>query len=409
MRTKTDSLPVKVYGKGIQAILGTSSTISAVAKRYVPDSHLRRAEAIPLQVGSGEYIFSLGNADILLQFGQKVFQINAVVVDTCAFEAVLGTDFTESEHFGGLLTRTSRVLINGEEFPLLDCVETKPEIKRIFRMFKTESYSLVKSFPQETLRHLEVLPHQICVDLFANHLNHQEPQYLTKGNSAFRYNWTKLLRSSDDFLWANPPFSQLSKVVTKFCLEPTRCVLVHPEWIDQYWSPLLKDITVARVEIASGTPLFVSDHSKKPLPSPLRNTHVSLVNTEKLSVPTEKPNPKIVKWLQRTSRNWSFEYMQSQMRLYPKFDLTTVDHEVQAETCLPIPNLVSVPVDHPQTSERPCKNSVCQPHQEDRLTEVKTGITVDERISEWLENVDTTLVSHEFSDSDLCFFQADLT
>ena len=136
MRSKTYSVPVKVYGQQIMAILDTGATISAVAKRFVPDGNLRKSEAIPLQIGSGEFIYSLGNADILLQFGAKIFQINAVVVDTSAFQAVLGTDFTESEHFGGLLTRPSRILIDGQEFVIQD-VEGKPEIQRIFRLFKT--------------------------------------------------------------------------------------------------------------------------------------------------------------------------------------------------------------------------------------------------------------------------------
>ena len=269
MRSKTYLLPVKVYGQEILAILDTGATVSAVAKKFVPDTFLRRSDAIPLQVGSGEVIYSLGNANIQLQFGPKILQVDAVVVETSAFEAVLGTDFTESEHFGGLLTRTSRVIIDGQEFLVKDCLETKAEIKRIFRMFKTESYSLTPAIRRDVFQELGVPTSQICVDVFANHANNQEPFYMTKANSAFRYNWSKLLRSSSDFLWANPPFSQLSKVVTKFCLEPTRCILVHPEWVDQYWSPLPRDVTVARVEIKSGTPLFLSDKSKKPLPSPL--------------------------------------------------------------------------------------------------------------------------------------------
>ena len=101
MRSKTYLLPAKVYGQEILAILDTGATISAVAKRYVPDAFLRRSEAIPLQVGSGEFIYSLGNADIQIKFGNRIFQVNALVVDTYAFQAVLDTDFTKSKHFEG--------------------------------------------------------------------------------------------------------------------------------------------------------------------------------------------------------------------------------------------------------------------------------------------------------------------
>ena len=262
MKSKTYALPVKVYGQQIQAILDTGATISAVAKKFVPDSQLRRSEAVPLQVGSGEFIYSFGNADLLLQFGPKVFQLSAVVVETNAFQAVLGTDFTESEHFGGLLTRPPRVLIDGQEFCLQDCPDTKPEIRRLFRLFKTESYSLTQSLRKDVLTSLDLSPNSISVDMFANHANFQESFYLTKSNSAFRYNWQKLLGGPEEFLWANPPFSQLSKVITKLCLEPTRLILVHPDWVDQYWSPLLREITISRVQIPSGTPVFVIDRKK---------------------------------------------------------------------------------------------------------------------------------------------------
>ena len=390
--------------------------MSAVAKRYVPDSFLRRSEAIPLQVGSGDFIYSLGNADIHLQFGTKVFQISAVVVDTNAFQAVLGTDFTESEHFGGLLTRPTRVLIDGQEFPVQDCVDPKPEIKRLFRMFKTESYSLTKPLRKEVLSQLEISPHQVCVDVFANHTNFQEPFYLTKSNSAFRYSWSKLLRTQDDFLWANPPFSQLSKVVTKVCLEPTRLILVHPDWVDQYWSPLLREITVSRVQISSGTPIYVSDRTKKPLPSPLWNTQVSLVNTEVKNVSPEKLDPKLVRWLQRTSKNCGFEDLQGEMKKYPKADLTTVEESTQVQVqVVPPPPVVVTSCDHvpfPADRDHRAREEQAREHQEafqDDLQGIK-----QEKVQSWLKEIDhegpyVPLPNHSFSDSDLIDFLADVS
>ena len=265
---KTYTVPIKVFGQEMLAILDTGATVSAVAKRFVPDGCLKRSEAIPLQVGSGEYIYSLGTTNIVMQFGQHTFTQPAVVVDTPAFQAVLGTDFTESEHFGGFLTRPTRILIDGEAFPIDDCARTNA-CNRLFRLFKTESYTLNPNLRAEILRELEIPKTAITLDVFANHQNHQEPKYLTRENSAWRYNWQKLLANDSQFLWANPPFSQISKVVRKLCMEPTKMILVHPDWQDQYSSPLLKKISVARVEIPSGIPVFRTDHSQKELPSPL--------------------------------------------------------------------------------------------------------------------------------------------
>ena len=210
-----------------------------MAKKFVPDSQLKKSDAIPLQIGSGEYIYSLGSTDLTLTFGSKVLRLHAVVVDTMAFNAVLGTDFTENESFGGLLTRPPRILIDGEEFSLQSSVGTILEIKRLFRLFKTESYTLVKDVKSKILQELNIPETKICIDVFANHVNFQEELYMTKGNSAFRYNWAKLLHGEADVLWANPPFTQISKVITKLCLEPTRMVVVTPEWNDPYWNSLL--------------------------------------------------------------------------------------------------------------------------------------------------------------------------
>ena len=151
------------------------------------------------------------------------------------------------------------------------------------------------------------------------------------------------MRGPEYIWWANPPFSQLSKVVTKLCLEPTRMILVHPDWVDQYWSPLLRDITLSRVQIPSGTPVFVTDRKKKPLPAPMWNTQISLVNTEIKTVPPEKLDPKITKWLQRVSKNWSFSELQFEMTKYPKSDLMTSDEGTQVQVVsLPPPPVITL-------------------------------------------------------------------
>jgi len=169
---------------------------------------VKKSEAIPLQIGNGDFIWSLGISDISLQFVKSIFTIKAVVVDTTAFDAVLGTDFTENEHFGGLLTRPTRLLVDCQEIPLNDRVTTSGRNSRLFRLFKTESYTLTKELRSQILRDLGVPESSVFIDLFANHMNQQEELYLTRENSAWRYNWTKLHKKETDFLWAIPTFSQ---------------------------------------------------------------------------------------------------------------------------------------------------------------------------------------------------------
>ena len=60
--------------------------------------------------------FSLGTANLQFQLGSRTFEHVAQVVETNAFQALLGTDFMEGNpHFGGFLTRAPRILIDNEE------------------------------------------------------------------------------------------------------------------------------------------------------------------------------------------------------------------------------------------------------------------------------------------------------
>ena len=134
-KQKTYSFPVKVNGKEIVCFLDTGATVSAVAKNCLHPSSIKRGESLPLMVGNGECIFSVGTADLVLEFGKHSFVQKAHVVDTTAFSALLGTDFTEgNEHFCGFLTRPPRILIDNEEFQCQD-MGAVFSCNRIFRLF----------------------------------------------------------------------------------------------------------------------------------------------------------------------------------------------------------------------------------------------------------------------------------
>jgi hypothetical protein len=61
----------------------------------VPPHLIKKSQSIPLIVGNGETIFSLGTAKLKFTLGSKDFEHEAQVVDTQAFQALLGTDFME--------------------------------------------------------------------------------------------------------------------------------------------------------------------------------------------------------------------------------------------------------------------------------------------------------------------------
>ena len=89
----------------LQAVIDSGATLSAVSSPCIPANALRRTNVVPIQVGSGETIYSLGETTLVLSFGNKAIQQKAVVIDTAAFQAVLGTDFLSNPRVGGLITQ----------------------------------------------------------------------------------------------------------------------------------------------------------------------------------------------------------------------------------------------------------------------------------------------------------------
>ena len=73
--------------------------------------------------------------------------------------------------------------------------------------------------------------------------------YMTRSNSAFKYDSGKLIEQDHECLWANPPFSQLDKLLVKAAMEPTRLILVSPHWPGTTWSRVLEKIAIKQFSI----------------------------------------------------------------------------------------------------------------------------------------------------------------
>ena len=139
----------------------------------------------------------------------------------------------------GLLLRPARLIVNNQEIPLRE----ESGAQHLHRMVRvpTEGYKLRSDLRFEALSKLGVSPSQLVVDLVASPKNTQESLFCTKANSAWKYNWKSLLKSDVEVLWANPPFSKLSRVVTKVALDKWFCplqigVLQNPTDIGEVFS-----------------------------------------------------------------------------------------------------------------------------------------------------------------------------
>ena len=186
------------------------------------------------------------------------------VLEIDALEALLGTEFMESnQHFGGLLVRPARLVIDGEEVPITDSTAVFSLHKVLRLKVSDESYCLIPKLRKAVIARFNLSPSQIRVDCFANRANRQEALFRSKENSLWRYNLSQLRTKDSEVLWSNPPFSKFAEFVTKLAHEPCKMVVVHPDWNDQYWNPLLLEMCVSRYEIPSGKAIYLLDRSKK--------------------------------------------------------------------------------------------------------------------------------------------------
>ena len=77
-----------------------------------------------------------------------------------------------------------------------------------------EAYHLSPELRLEVLRDLGVEDADITIDLFASAHNTTKDTFIDVQQDAFTFRWDKLTEQPHHVLWANPPFSLMSKVVT---------------------------------------------------------------------------------------------------------------------------------------------------------------------------------------------------
>jgi hypothetical protein len=268
---------------------------------------------------------------LTLKFGEKVLTHKAYVLETNAFEAVLGMDFLSTPRCTGIITFPSppKLVVDGEFFLLKELANSSAQ--KVCRIFKTESYTVVPGVKDTIFADLEVQKEKVAIDLFANYMNHQEPLFCTRKNSAFFYDWRKLSKE-DGYIWANPPFSQLDKVLVKIALEPCSMLLVTPNWPNCAWMRVLEKLASRQSFIPAETPVYRGDASSKVLPPPPWETIVSLITPESVKINLHELDPKIVKHVQRLSKGWGRDELLAEVRAYPKFDIPPMmEKEVQAE------------------------------------------------------------------------------
>ena len=148
---------------------------------------------------------------------------------------------------------------------------------------------------------LQVDLNEVQVELFTSKEQHMMQLYCSRYlKNAYRFYW-----KSTGLCYANPPFSQLAKVLTKIALEGARVVLCTHNWgttgEHAYCRRLLDRMTVGRTDLSNG-PIYVPEDSQETMPAPKWGSFLSIVDGSLNPVPVSDLDQVVLKELMAKNR-----------------------------------------------------------------------------------------------------------
>ena len=84
---------VKIRDQVLRAVLDTGTTLSIVVWRLLKS--FKKTKTVAIRVGDGRTIHSLGRVDVTICLGDETVTQQCKVLDTDAFDIVVGTDFLQ--------------------------------------------------------------------------------------------------------------------------------------------------------------------------------------------------------------------------------------------------------------------------------------------------------------------------
>ena len=299
------------WGRSLVFLLDSGAALEGVvAKKLLPaDVEIDSRKVRLIKVGDGRVVWTLGEVEASVVLGAEELMITFTVLETTAFDAMLGINFLRRPEVTGLTFHPPTLIIRGTTIPLKSGGEGGDMYPLTWHQ---ESYRLVPHVQEKVWEFFRMRPE---VDLFANHLNKVCSLYASPKSNAFRFDW-KALHDELGPLWINPPFSRMEEVMTKVAMEPCIALIVAPDWetpTARRWKRLLDRLSVARLDLEAheGT-LFTAD-SGRALPFPPWRCSVSLVNSRANRLSAEELNERAVAWISKTSQKLSQNSLEGQL------------------------------------------------------------------------------------------------
>ena len=245
---------MKIGDQVFRVVLDTGATLSMVARRLLKT--FKKAKTVAIRVGDGRTIHSFGGVDVTTWLGDETVTQHCRVLDTDAFDILIGTNFLRRNPKVKMLSLQGPYSLHCDFGSELFSVRLELSGRKKSGLsyasktnYRTENYQLARHVLENGLAALEVTLDEIQVELFASQQQHIMQLYCSKHlHSAFRF-----FRKAMGLAYANPPFSLLAKVLTKIAYEGGRDVMCTPDWgcsgEHAYWRRTLDPMTVGRVQL----------------------------------------------------------------------------------------------------------------------------------------------------------------
>ena len=295
-------------------VLETGASISIVAKKMLPcGSPTNTMPIAAIRMGDGHVVHSCGDCEVEVRMGSQSIAHRFYVMETKAFDFVLGTDFFVQHSQIQSLTLQALYLLyvddgNGRESLPLEQSEytssflrvSKEEPSSMMAASKTEDYQLSGEVLDQGLKELGYSREDLSVELFASDKQHVLDLYCSRGeNCCYKCYWPSFRMA-----YGNPRFSELGKVSTKVALERSRMVLCSPDWGapggNDYWQTLLDRLTITSVRLPDEA-IYVPLGRKTTIGKPGWGSMLSLVHGGLTSIPPEDLDATLVQTIQQES------------------------------------------------------------------------------------------------------------
>ena len=318
---------IRLGGREYLGVLDTGATISIVAKKILPRGSLTNTmPTAAIRMGDGHMVQSCGDCEVEVPMGSQTIAHRLYVMDTEAFDFVLGTDFfLQHTQIQSLTLQAPHLLYvdhgDGKESVPLKQSEYTPSYLRVSKeepsnmmaASKTEDYQLLGEVLDQGLSELGYSREDLSVELFASDKQHVLDLYCSKGkNCCYKFYWP-----SFGMAYGNPRFSELGKVLTKVALERSRMVLCSPDWGahggNEYWRTLLDRLTITSVPLPDEA-IYVPLGRKTPIGKPGWGSMLSVGDGSLTSIPLEDLDSTLVQTIQRKSDGLALGDLKDRLR-----------------------------------------------------------------------------------------------